>query len=85
MFIILSRSVRTREYLNRHEIIIKFRVRMPPNIFGLAVKGLVEPFVLIPRWPFCFGSLVILDVECRFLSFFLLYIKIEIGKIHVKC
>ena len=31
---------------------------------------------------FCFGSLVILDVVCRYLSLFLLYINI---KIDVKC
>ena len=29
---------------------------------------------------FCFGSLVILDVVCRYLSLFLLYINIKIGK-----
>ena len=29
---------------------------------------------------FCFGSLVILDVVCRDLSFFVLCINIEIGK-----
>ena len=28
---------------------------------------------------FCFGSLVILDVVCRYLSLFVLYINIEIG------
>ena len=31
------------------------------------------------------GSLVILVVMCRYLSLFLLYINIEIGKIYVKC
>ena len=31
---------------------------------------------------FCFGSLVILDVVGRYLSLFLLYIIIEIGKIY---
>ena len=34
---------------------------------------------------FCFGSLAILDVVCRYLSLFVLYINIEIGKIDVKC
>ena len=34
----------------------------------------------VPRRLFCFGSLVILDVKCRFLSLFELYINIEIGK-----
>ena len=29
---------------------------------------------------FCFGSSVILDVVCRYLSLFVLYINIEIGK-----
>ena len=34
----------------------------------------------VPKRLFCFGSLVILDVVCRYLSLFLLYINIEIGK-----
>ena len=34
----------------------------------------------VPRRLFCFGSLVILDVVSRYLSLFLLYINIEIGK-----
>ena len=34
----------------------------------------------IPRRLFCFGSLVILDVVCRYLLLFLLYINIKIGK-----
>ena len=42
----------------------------PPAILLLAVT----------RRLFCFGSLVILDVVCRYLSLFLLYINIEIGK-----
>ena len=29
---------------------------------------------------FCFGSLVILDVVCRYLSLFFLFINIKIGK-----
>ena len=37
----------------------------------------------VPRRLFCFGSLVILDVVCRYLSLFVLYINIEIGKIDV--
>ena len=32
----------------------------------------------VPRGLFCFGSLVILDVVCRFLSLFLLYLNIKI-------
>ena len=47
----------------------------PPAILLLAV----------PRRLFCFGSLVILDVVCRYLSLFLLYINIKIGKIDVNC
>ena len=43
----------------------------PPAILLLAV----------PRRLFCFGSLVILDVVCRYLSLFVLYMNIEIGKI----
>ena len=41
----------------------------PPVVLLLAVPGRL----------FCFGSLVILDVVCRYLSIFLLYINIKIG------
>ena len=41
---------------------------LPPVILLLAV----------PMWLFCFGSLVISDVVCRYLSFFFLYINIKI-------
>ena len=34
----------------------------------------------VPRQLFCFGSLVILVVVCRYLLLFLLYINTEIGK-----
>ena len=34
----------------------------------------------VPRRLFCFGSLVILYVVCRYLSLFMLYININIGK-----
>ena len=37
-------------------------------------------FLAVPRRLFCFGSLVILDVVCRYLSLFLLYINIKIDK-----
>ena len=48
-------------------------------------RGLVDckPVILllvVPRRLFCFDSLVILDVVCRYLSLFLLYINIKIGK-----
>ena len=33
-----------------------------------------------PKAALLFGSLVIFDVVCRYLSFFLLYINIKIGK-----
>ena len=46
----------------------------PPVILLLAV----------PRRLFCFGSLVVLDVVFRYLSLFLLYINLKIGKIDVK-
>ena len=39
----------------------------------------------VQRRLFCFGFLVDLDVVCRYLSLFLLYINIKIGKIDVKC
>ena len=45
-------------------------VKAPPVILLLAV----------PRRLFCFGSFVILDVVCRYLSLFLLYMYIKIGK-----
>ena len=35
----------------------------------------------VPGRLFCFGSLVILDVACRHLWFFSLYINIKIGEI----
>ena len=59
---------------------------------GLVSRKLGQPHVptptpviillAVPRWLFCFGSLVILDVVCYHLLFFLLYIttRIEIGK-----
>ena len=34
----------------------------------------------VPRWLFCFGSLVVLDVVFRYLSLFFLYINTKIGK-----
>ena len=34
----------------------------------------------VPKRLLCFGSLVILDVVCRDLSLFLLFINIKIGK-----
>ena len=37
-------------------------------------------FLAVPRRLSCFVSLVILDAVCRYLSLFLLYIKIEIDK-----
>ena len=47
----------------------------PPIILLLAV----------PMRVFCFDSLVLFDVACRYLSLFLLYINIKIGKIGSKC
>ena len=44
------------------------------------VKNPVILLLAVPRRLFCFGSLVILDAVCRYLSLFLLYINIEIGK-----
>ena len=52
-------------------------------------RGLIDrklfkrPVILlqaVPRRLFCFGSLVILDVVCRYLSLFLSYINIKTGK-----
>ena len=53
---------------------------------GLVDRKLVKaplPEILlmaVPRRLFCFSSVVILDVVCRYLSLFLLYINIKIGK-----
>ena len=50
------------------------RVKLPPP---------PPPVILllaVPRRLFCFGSLVVLDVVFRYLSLFLLYININIGK-----
>ena len=41
---------------------------------------LVILLLAVPRRLFCFGSLVVLDVVFRYLSLFLLYINIKIGK-----
>ena len=40
---------------------------------------LIILLLAVPRRLFCFGYLVILDVVCRYLSLFLLYIDIIIG------
>ena len=40
----------------------------------------VNLLLAVPRRLFCSGSLVILDVVCYYLSLFLVYINIEIGK-----
>ena len=56
---------------------------------GLVDRELVKPppppppvilLLAVPRRLFCFGTLVILDVVCRSLSLFLLYLNIKIGK-----
>ena len=47
-------------------------VHPPPNPVILLLA--------VPRRIFCFGSLVILDVVCRYLLLFVLYINIKIGK-----
>ena len=55
---------------------------------GLAGRKLVQPpppthvilLLAVPRRLFSFGSLLILDVVCRYLSLFFLYINIKIGK-----
>ena len=43
------------------------------------LKGLIL-LLAVPRRLFCFGSLVILDMLCCYLSLFLLHINIKIGK-----
>ena len=55
--------------------ILNFTCSSPSVILLLAV----------PRRLFCFGSLVILDVLCRYLSLFLLYINIKKVTKNVNC
>ena len=53
------------------------------NALPIALRGPAVILLLaVPRRLFCFGLLVILDVVCRYLSLFLLYINI---KIDVNC
>ena len=51
---------------------------------GCLTANLLKPPVIlwpaVPRRLFCFVCLVILDVACRYLSLFVLYINTEIGK-----
>ena len=48
---------------------------------GLVDRKLVIILLLaVPRQLFCFSSLVILDMVCRYLSLFMLYINIKIGR-----
>ena len=66
------------KFYRRHfDIVSKHNIglKSPPVILLLAV----------PRRLFYFGSLVILDVVCRYLSLFFLYINIDLGKIDVTC
>ena len=58
-----------------HELELAINLMKPPAISLMVVQMRL----------FGFGSLVILDVVCRYLSLFVLYINIEIGKIDVKC
>ena len=55
---------------------IRARVGRPQTSWSPPVILLLA----IPRQLFCFGSFVVLDVVFRYLSLFLLYITIEIGK-----
>ena len=52
------------------------RVRRPQTRSSFPVIFLLA----VPRLLSCFASLVILDVVCRYLSLFLFYINIKIGK-----
>ena len=61
---------------------LKARVGRPQTSWSPPVILLLA----VPRRLFCFGSLVVLDVVFRYLSLFLLYINIKIGKKKdVKC
>ena len=52
--------------------VISVGVTLSLKLFLPVVSSLV-----VPRRLFCFGSLAILDAVCRYLSLFLLYIKIK--------
>ena len=58
-----------------------FQAPRPPSHPSNLIAG--RPKAALLFWSF--GSLVILDVVCRYLLLFVLYINIEIGKIDVKC
>ena len=45
----------------------------------------ISVVLAVQRRLFCFGSLVILDVVCRYISLFLLYINMKMGKMDIKC
>ena len=56
--------------------------------FGRPQTSSSPPVILllaVPRRLFCFGSLVVLDVVFGYLSLFLLYINIKIGKNRFLC
>ena len=44
------------------------------------LKPPVNLLLAVPRRLYCFGSLAVLDVVFRYLSLFLIYINIKIGK-----
>ena len=57
-----------------------YQKEMVPLNIQVQIFKLVILLLAVPRRLFCFGSLVVLDVFFRYLSLFLLYINIKIGK-----
>ena len=83
------RKAFSKFYRRHFDIVSKYNVGLKTLLLqGLSEHGfygdLKPPAILllaVPRRFFCFGSLVILViVVCRYLSLFVLYINIEIGK-----
>ena len=62
--------------LRSFTVVCIYNMRAPKPLWGRAILD-PDP---VPRRLFCFGFLVILDVVCRCLSLFVLYINVEIGK-----
>ena len=54
--------------------------KLQSSLWCIETNKTIILLLAVPRRLFRFGSLVILDVVCRYLSLFLLYINIKIGK-----
>ena len=81
-FLLDNVYIRFRSKLYRQIVGIPMGTNCAPLVAGLFLFCYERVILLlaVPRRLFCFGSLVVLDMVCRFLSLFLLYINIKIGK-----